>query len=227
LVFLWRIILQSKKEIIFISLVIILVVTAFALYFSTFNGKLSHNPSDWGSFGSYLAGALTFPLSILSLYFIYKTYKKTEETYQLEIFKKDLDLAHEAIKEASNFIESSLDNTVNINTESIGNEKISFRDINFNPDYAKALLQQVKSDDILNGAYRTSVGKPCLCLYDFLFSAEVKFGETETIRFYKIRYQWIINLHNQFKLDIIKGPKNKPSSLEIEKYFYKENSDNK
>jgi hypothetical protein len=195
----------------------------FGLYFSVFNGSLSHDSSDWGSFGSYLAGTVIFPFSILSLYFLYKTYRKTEETYQLEIFKKDLNLAHEAIREASNFIESSLNHTINVKAENSEIEKISFRDLNYNPEYAKSLLQQVKSNNILNGAYRASVGKPCLCLYDFLSAAENKFGETETIRFYKIRYQWIINLHNQYGLDVIKGPKGKPSPLEIEKYFYREN----
>ncbi len=194
----------------------------FGLYFSVFNGSLSPDSSDWGSFGSYLAGAVTFPLSILSLYFLYKTYRKTEETYQLEIFKKDLELAHEAIREASNFIESSLNHTINVTTENSEIEKISFRDLNFNPEYANTLLLQVNSNNIINGAYRASVGKPCLCLYDFLSSAENKFGETETIRFYKIRYQWIINLHNQYNLNVIQGPKGKPSPSEIEKYFYRE-----
>lgn len=78
----------------------------------------------------------------------------------------------------------------------------------------------IKTDHFFKHRYRISVVKPMLCLYDFFNAAESQFGITSTIRFYKISYQWLINLHNEYNLQESHMPKFGITSKQLEDYFY-------
>lgn len=176
------------------------------------------NAQDWGSFGSYIAGAITLPFSIGSLYFLYQTYKTTEQNLYIANFQNQCDQAHSAIKEAASFIETSLNEIIELD-----NEKITFREAHNDLSKFEKLTVLIKSDNIYRHRYMVSVGKPMLCLYDFLAEAHNLLGSTLTSRFYKIRYQWLMQLHNDYNLEVIHADKYGISSEQILDFFYATN----
>ena len=188
---------------------------AISLYFSTFNGPLSFESSDWGDFGGYISGVITVPFSIISAYFLFQTYKGTQRSYNQALRESMISISHEAVREAASYLESALSSTI-----SIDSNEISFREINYNPRASREIMPCIKSHDDLNTHYRITVGKAFLCLYDFLSSSENKYGQSDVIRFYKIQYQWIIRLHNTFDLAIIEHSETGVLSKDIENYFY-------
>ncbi len=188
---------------------------SISLYLSVFNDGLSNEAGDWGSFGSYLSGIITMPFSIISAYFLFQTYKDTQRSYQLAIEEKRINISHDAIREAAAFLESALDSRVVINEN-----EMSFREVNYNPKAAREIMVYIKTHNDLNAHYRCTVGKSFLCLYDFLRTSENIYGQTDIIRFFKIQYQWIIRLHNEFELGVIENKENGIISTDIEKYFY-------
>ena len=198
-----------------ITLVSFWVLTTISLYFSVFNGGLSNTSGDWGSFGSYLSGVITVPFSILSAYFLFQTYKDSLRSYRLAVEEKEINISHQAIREAAEFLERSLDTKIYIE-----DKEISFREVNYNPRAARELMGAIKNHDDLNTHYRVTVGKSFLCLYDFLRASERRYGQTDIIRFFKIRYQWIITLHNTYELGIIEIKESEIMSKDIENYFY-------
>ncbi|MBA4503701.1 hypothetical protein [Marinobacterium marinum] len=203
-----------KEKILFLSAFLVAIFAASA-YFLNFHSGFSSEASDWGSFGSYLAGTITIPFSVLTLYFIYKTYVTTENTLTSNLISIRTSEAHDAIREASNFVEQSLDSKVMFH-----GEEVTFRDLHNDLSKFKHISGLIESDHIFKHRYRISVVKPILCLYDFLNAAESQFGITPTVRFYKIRYQWIINLHNEYNLHEIHMPKFGITSKQLEDYFY-------
>lgn len=206
--------MDYKGKYLFIAAVII-TLGAFGAYFSVFRFGFSDNASDWGSFGSYLAGAVTFPFSLTSLYFLYKTYRATEKNLFITQYQNETSQAHSAIKDAAFFVDESLKECLLIDGETI-----SFREAHNDLSKFKKLAPLIKSDKVFNHRYRISVGKPMLCLYDFLVEAQNKFGITPTIRFYKIRYQWLIQLHNDYDLQIINVKKHGLTQEKILDFFY-------
>ena len=190
------------------------VVMSVGAYFFIFNNGFSNNAADWGSFGSYMSGVITVPFSMISAYFLYKTYRCTETTYKKSITDGQIELAHSAIKEAACFLESALETKFQVD-----DNFFSFKDIHYNPMLAREYLPAVRGHDVFNAHYRANVGKAFICLYDFLSDAENKYGMTEFIRFYKIKYQWVIRIHNEFDANAIEVPENK-TSKDIEDYFY-------
>jgi len=204
-----------RREKLLFGCAIFMAVSTVILYFINFHAGFSNDASDWGSFGSYLAGTITIPFSFLTLYFIYKTYITTQQTLTSNTISTRITEAHSAIKEASNFVEESLDSSV----EFIDG-KITFRELHIDLNYFKHVPLLIPNDKHFTHRYKISVAKPFLCLYDFLKSAESEFGITPTIRFYKIRYQWLINLHNEYKLGVLDIPKHGITSKQMEEYFY-------
>ena len=200
----------------YISLFIVFIWIIFSIgsYFFVCHGGLSEQPSDWGGFGSYLSGVITVPFSLISAYFLYKTYKSTERAYIQSLRDSKVQFSHQAIKEASEFLDSALDVTFKV-----GDDKYSFREIHYNPMLIRDFLRAAKNHEDLNSHYRACVGKAFICLYDFLVRAENEFGMTEFIRFYKVKYQWVITLHNQYDIGVIDLSPIK-TSQEIENYFY-------
>jgi hypothetical protein len=205
----------STKEYLLLALGGVWLLASFGLYFFVFNGSLSNKASDWGSFGGYISGIITVPFSILSAFFLFKTFRSTQLTYDLAIEEKRINIAHEAIKEASNFLELSLDNKITID-----NDELTFREISYNPKATKEIMGYLASYEPLKNHYRVTVGKAFLCLYDFLRTSEENFGQTDVIRLHKIRYQWIINLHNEFELGVFELKDAGVTSKDIHKYFY-------
>jgi hypothetical protein len=203
-----------KEKILFLCA---FLVAAFAVvtYFFNFHYGFSSEAADWGSFGSYLAGIITIPFSIVTLYFIYKTYVATENTLTSNLISIRTSEAHDAIREASNFVEQSLDSTVLFQ-----DNEVTFRDLHNDLSKFEHVPILIETDHIFKHRYRISVAKPILCLYDFLNAAESQFGIIPTIRFYKIRYQWLINLHNEYNLQEINMPKFGITSKNLEDYFY-------
>ena len=188
---------------------------ALGVYFYIFNGALSTESSDWGSFGGYISGVITVPFSVISAYFLYQTYKDTQRSYFHALRESKVNESHDAIREAASYLESALDSKITID-----NNELSFREINCNPRAAREILAYVKSHNDLNAHYRVTIGKAFLCLYDFLCSSEKKYGQTDVIKFYKIQYQWIIHIHNEFELGIIEIAEFGVFSKDIEEYFY-------
>ncbi|WP_369921275.1 hypothetical protein AB8E32_02940 [Marinomonas polaris] len=206
--------MNYKGKLVFIAALII-TLSAFGAYFSVFRFGLSENASDWGSFGSYIAGVVTVPFSLASLYFLYKSYRATQDNLFITQYQNEIFQAHSAIKDAALFVDESLKEYLQI-----GGEKISFREAHNDLSKFEKLVSLIKSDKVYNHRYRVSVGKPMLCLYDFLSEAQIKFGITPTIRFYKIRYQWLIQLHNDYDIQIIHAKKYGITSELILDFFY-------
>lgn len=204
-----------RKEIILFLCAFLVAASAVSAYFFNFHYGFSTNPTDWGSFGSYLAGTITIPFSILTLYFIYKTYVATEHTLTNNLISINTSEAHDAIREASAYLEQSLDSTVPF----CGSE-VTFRELHNDLSKFKSVPELIEKSSIFKQRYRVSVAKPILCLYDFLITAENQFGITPTIKFYKIRHQWLINLHNEYDLQEIHLPKFGITSKQLEDYFY-------
>lgn len=189
------------------------VIFALSLYFFTFHGELSVKSSDWGSFGGYISGVITVPFSVISAYFLFQTYIDTQKSYSNTLYESKINIAHAAIREAALYLEKALDSKIVID-----GKELSFRDIHSNPKIAREIFQYIKSDSDLNAHYRVTVGKAYICLYDFLNSSENKHNQTDVIKFYKIQYQWVIKIHNEYELEVIKF--SKVNSKGIEKYFY-------
>lgn len=204
-----------RKEKILFLCAFLVAISAASAYFLNFHSGFSNDASDWGSFGSYLAGTITIPFSIVTLYFIYKTYVTTENTLTSNLISIRTSEAHDAIREASSFVEQSLDSKVMFH-----GDEVTFRVLHNDLSKFKYVSGLIESDHIFKHRYRISVAKPILCLYDFLNAAESQFGITPTVRFYKIRYQWIINLHNEYNIQEIHMPKFGITSKQLEDYFY-------
>lgn len=204
-----------RQGLIITLLLATIICSILGLYFYVFNGEFSRESQDWGSFGSYLAGTITIPFSILTLYYIYKTYRSTKDSLEWAIFESHSSQAHAAIKEAALFIEMSLDEKVEIE-----NHICTFREAHNDMDKFKKVASLVKNDNKFKHRYMIAVGKPMLCLYDFLSESQNQLGITPTIKFYKLRYQWILNLHNEYELDVIHASKYGISSEYILEFFY-------
>lgn len=188
-------------------------ILALSLYFSTFHGELSVQSSDWGSFGGYISGVITVPFSVISAYFLFQTYIDTQKSYSHTLYESKINISHSAIREAALYLEKALDSKIVIDEK-----ELSFRYIHSNPKIAKEIFQYIKSDSNLNTHYRVTVGKAYICLYDFLYSSEDKYRQTDVIKFYKLQYQWLIKIHNEYELEVIRF--SKVNSKGIEKYFY-------
>ena len=111
-----------------LSLAFTWVILSVGTYFFVFHGGLSDQPSDWGSFGSYLSGVITVPFSVISAYFLYQTYKSSERTYLQSVRNSQIEFSHSAIKESAEFLDSALDVKFKI-----GEDTFSFRDLHYNP----------------------------------------------------------------------------------------------
>lgn len=72
--------------ILFIILGLITLATVL-IYIDTFGTSLSHNKSEWGSFGDYIGGILGTILTGLTIYLLYVTYSAQKE--QVKAVTKD------------------------------------------------------------------------------------------------------------------------------------------
>lgn len=63
-----------------------------ALYFVSFHSGFSDNSSDWGNFGSYVSGALNVILMPITIYFVYRTFRYTQDQNDLERKTADLEI---------------------------------------------------------------------------------------------------------------------------------------
>ncbi len=203
-----------NKKIVLSLIIIVWVIITVGAYLSVFHNGLSTQAADWGNFGSYLSGVITVPFSVISAYFLYQTYQSTERTYKQSIKDSQIAFAHAAIKEASESLDAALNDTFTVNDQTI-----TFKELHTNPRLARQFLPAVKHHDDFNAHYRSGVGKSFICLYDFLWRTETDFGMTEFVRFYKIKYQWMIRIHNVYEVGVIELSGSK-SSKDIEDYFY-------
>ena len=129
-----------KEKILFICAFFV-ATSAVSAYFVNFHSGFSSEASDWGSFGSYLAGTITIPFSVVTLYFIYKTYVATENTLTTNFISIRTSEAHDAIREASSFVEQSLDSKVmfhgdEVTFRELHNDLSKFKDVSENIELA-------------------------------------------------------------------------------------------
>lgn len=68
----------------FFAFCLAIIIGSYVLNFR--NSSISNNPSDWGVLGDYLGGVLNPLISLITLFFLIKTYlSQKEELYQSEI----------------------------------------------------------------------------------------------------------------------------------------------
>jgi hypothetical protein len=204
-----------KKEWLLVFFIIMVLSLILGTYFYICSGSLSNNSDDWGNFGSYLAGTITIPASIASLIFIYKTYKTARDANFHTFYQSQLNEDYMVLKDAADFIEESLNHQVKI-----GENVYTYREAHTNLEVFEQFQKLIEQDKNLKASYRISVVKPLLCLYDFLNYTQQKHGITNMVRFYKVRYQWLLKLHNDYKIDQIKSDVANVSAEQIYEFFY-------
>lgn len=80
-----------KREKTFITFLILVFACCLAIIIGSYilnfsNNSISNNPSDWGVLGDYFGGILNPLISLVTLFFLIKTYlSQKEELYQSEI----------------------------------------------------------------------------------------------------------------------------------------------
>ncbi|MEM5513194.1 hypothetical protein WNY79_09875 [Pseudoalteromonas sp. AS84] len=74
------------KPLLSLFVVVTTLVVAIFLYVSVFNGSLSKNSNDWGSFGSYLSGTAGVVIALFAvIWLIYSVSIQKEEIEKLKI----------------------------------------------------------------------------------------------------------------------------------------------
>lgn len=73
--------------------VCVILLTPFILYFSIFNGSLSHNPSDWASFGSFIGGLVGPILTFITVLVLVANLHESRKVSKIN--KEMVDIAKE------------------------------------------------------------------------------------------------------------------------------------
>lgn len=85
----WNLIKENKA----VTVVILIAVVVFGLYFSNFHNGLSDDNGKWGKFGDYIGGILNPIIAAFAFYLIAKTYnlQKTELEQTRQLLKISTD----------------------------------------------------------------------------------------------------------------------------------------
>jgi hypothetical protein len=82
-----------------IGVVLLLIAGVFGRYFTFFNGQLSPENTDWGTFGDFIGGTLNPILSFLSLIALLTTI--VLQSKELELTRNELELTRDELKRSA------------------------------------------------------------------------------------------------------------------------------
>ncbi len=98
-----------------------LAIITFYYYLANFGGAFSKDATDWGNFGSYIAGTLGIVLSTANFIFLYLTFREQKVTTDRQQFENSL---FSLLKIHQDFVGQSSDYKKEIDFETTGDAKL-------------------------------------------------------------------------------------------------------
>lgn len=160
------------------------VTVSIGLYFLKFNGGLSPDSKDWAHFGSYVGGVVTLPVTVMTLFLVYRNYNLQKGTYNETITRNlensmlvALNLCIDDVESGFKFVYMESDRGT-----------ITYADVFCVPELFARLKKEVLSDKEEQLIVTMRIGKKLVSLYELLKGYEDKFGRTDVVKSIKFRY---------------------------------------